>query len=114
MSDQDDKPRRTATCKYVRPTLRLGPSLPAVTAIPMSPGDDSIVSDCWVARAAFGAGDFRWMIFRAWLLDDAPTWFRSLYFRHGPTIGDWLVPRPGARAAVRSMMMGPIRRKLSI
>jgi len=32
---------------------------------------------CGIARAAFGEADIRWMIFRAWLVDDAPAWFTS-------------------------------------
>jgi len=85
-----------------------------VTAVPKSvsgtiSGDSSF---CWVARAAFGANDIRWMIFRAWLLDDAPSWFRQLYGRHGELIGAWLAGRVPARRVVRRLMMPAIRRKL--
>jgi hypothetical protein len=72
------------------------------------------LSLCWVARAAFGDADIRWMIFRAWLLEDAPAWFRSSYLRHGEAIGGWLADRPQARAVIRAAMMPAIRRKASI
>ncbi len=67
---------------------------------------------CWVARAAFGETDARWTIFRSWLLENAPRWFRRLYIRHGEAVGTWLTSRPGARRVVRMLMMPAIRRKL--
>ena len=95
---------------YEKPTLVKGPVLTGVTAATNSvsftqPG-------CWVARAAFGESDIRWQIFRAWLIDDAPAWFRSLYIRHGESVGTWLAGRDGARRVVRSLMMPAINRKL--
>ena len=36
---------------------------------------------CWVAREVYGKDDPRWLMFRAWLLGDAPAWFRGLYLR---------------------------------
>jgi hypothetical protein len=66
---------------------------------------------CWVARAAFGEHDIRWLIFRAWLFDDAPTWFRSLYLRYGKAVGSWLAGKHRLRGVVRTMMMPAVRRK---
>ena len=93
---------------YVRPTLVKGPILTGITAI----GKVSNVAPCWVARAAFGAADIRWMIFRTWLMDDAPAWFRQLYLRYGAVVGAWLIDRPRARGLVRTAMMPAVRRKL--
>lgn len=90
---------------YVRPSLVKGPVLAAVTAIPIS------MAPCWVARAAFGESDIRWMIFRAWLMDDAPAWLRSVYLRHGPAFGAWVARHPAIRTMVRAAMMPAIRRK---
>lgn len=73
-----------------------------------------ISGQCWVARAAFGEADIRWMIFRAWLLEDAPAWFRATYMRHGPAVGGWLVNHPHIRALVRAAMMPAVRRKASL
>jgi hypothetical protein len=99
---------------YAKPTLELGPLLSGVTAdtepVSVSLGGTPEVI-CWVARAAFGEGDFRWMIFRSWLLEDAPDWFRAAYVRHGAGIGRWLAPRDGARRLVRAVMMPAVRRK---
>ena len=38
---------------------------------------------CWVARAVYGEDNPRWMLFRVWLMANAPAWFRGLYLRHG-------------------------------
>jgi hypothetical protein len=104
-------PQVEARKPYVKPTLVKGPSLLKVTALQTVSGVAS-KPVCWVARAAFGEGDIRWIIFRAWLLDDAPHWFRSLYLRHGETIGTWLTGRTGARQVVRTLMMPAIIHKL--
>jgi hypothetical protein len=99
--------RRKSPKPYSKPTLAKGPLLSDVAAIPHSPPPP-----CWVARAAFGEGDIRWMIFRAWLLEDAPEWFRRLYLRHGERFGGWLRGRPVARALMRLPMMFVVRSKL--
>ena len=67
---------------------------------------------CWVARAAFGETDIRWMIFREWLYADAPAWFRKLYIRHGEAVGCWLEDHSRMKGAVRFLMMPAINRTL--
>jgi hypothetical protein len=97
---------------YQKPALIKGPLLTKITAAP--PVVVSGVAPCWVARAAFGESDFRWMIFRAWLMENAPAWFRSLYLRHGEAVGAWLAGKDRSRAVVRAMMMPAVRRKLRV
>jgi hypothetical protein len=107
---KDAKSQTVARNVYRKPTLVKAGALSALTA-----SDSSISAErqaCWVARAAFGEADIRWMIFRYWLLEDAPAWFRSLYLRYGEAIGAWLAGRDGTRAAVRALMMPAIKRKL--
>jgi hypothetical protein len=96
---------------YEKPTFTRGPVLAAVTAVIVSNQSKPV---CWVARAAFGEHDIRWMIFRAWLLEDAPAWFRAAYLRHGPVVAAKIEGRDRIRALVRTLMMGPIRRKLGL
>ena len=98
---------------YQKPTLAKAAVLSAVTAqTPNSSSSDSSSANCWVARAAFGEADIRWMIFRAWLVDDAPAWFRRLYIRHGEAIGNWLAGRESARLVVRALMAPAVNGKL--
>jgi len=101
---QSNQVRRT----YQQPILKKGPKLADVAAITGS----GAAPQCWVARAAFGHDDIRWQVFRAWLVDDAPMWFRKAYIRYGAQVGAWLEGRESARAAVRAAMMVAVRRKL--
>jgi hypothetical protein len=94
---------------YQKPIFVKAAVLSAVTAARVA---SSASDTCWVARAAFGEADIRWMIFRSWLVDDAPAWFRRLYIRHGESVGNWLAGRESARLLVRTLMMPAIRRKL--
>jgi hypothetical protein len=103
------KPLVSTPKVYQKPTLAKGPSLARVTAVPAVSGGGQL--GCWVARAAFGEHDIRWLIFRAWLFDDAPTWFRSLYLRYGKAVGSWLAGKHRLRGVVRTMMMPAVRRK---
>ena len=95
---------------YEKPTLNKGPVLTSVTASGGVKVSGVAPASCWVARAAFGESDLRWMIFREWLLVDGPAWFRNLYIRHGEAVGAWLKGYPIAQAAVRGLMMPAIRR----
>lgn len=66
---------------------------------------------CWVARAVYGAEDPRWRQFRAWLLADAPPWFRALYIRHGERFAGWLTGRTRITSAIRRWMDRRIARR---
>ncbi len=105
-------PKIAARKPYTKPTLVKGPVLTDVTAVKLPVVSGVVATPCWVARAAFGETDIRWLIFRAWLLEDAPVWFRQLYIRHGEKIGNWLEGRDAVRRMVRAMMMPAITRKL--
>jgi hypothetical protein len=59
---------------------------------------------CWVAREVYGSHDPRWLMFRSWLLADAPVWLRTAYARHGEAFADWLHDKPVAKHLVRLLM----------
>jgi hypothetical protein len=109
-----DRLRAAKPRPYLKPDLVKGPVLTKVTAMPaaVSGGVSTDNSECWVARAAFGETDIRWMIFRSWLLDDAPLWFRRLYIRNGEAVGGWLAGREIERRIVRALMMKAVNGKL--
>jgi hypothetical protein len=112
MLDKSDRAKSAVAAPkpYRKPTLIRGPVLANVTAA--SQAVSGGLKPCWVARAAFGETDIRWMIFRAWLLDDAPLWFRRLYIRYGESVGAWVAVRASARRVVRALMMPAVNRKL--
>lgn len=41
------------------------------------------VAMCWVARAVYGAENPTWLVFRDWMVTEAPAWLRGLYLKHG-------------------------------
>jgi len=100
-------PQTTARKACQKPTLAKAAMLSAVAAAPTLSK-----SFCWVARMAFGEADIRGMIFRSWLLEDAPVWFRRFYARYGELVGSWLAGQESARVAVRALMMPAVNRKL--
>mgnify|MGYP003605671427 CR=1 FL=1 len=59
---------------------------------------------CWVARAVYGEANPDWMVFRDWLLNEAPAWFRSLYLRHGEWLARRIQPHRRIKAVLRAAM----------
>ena len=66
---------------------------------------------CWVARECFGEDDPQWLLFRQWMLEDAPVWFRNLYGKYGPYVAKWLADKPVIKGLVRWWMKGRIESK---
>jgi hypothetical protein len=108
MSVKKTTKKQESPKRYAKPVVKKGPVLSHVATKIVS-GE---AAPCWIARAAFGADDFRWMIFRAWLLDDAPAWFRGLYIRFGERLGALIEGRETTRKLVRRAMDPVIRRKI--
>jgi len=59
---------------------------------------------CWVAREVYGADDPRWLVFRHWLLTEAPVWLRDVYARHGEAFAAWIHDKPAVKSGVRFLM----------
>ncbi len=59
---------------------------------------------CWVARAVYGEDNPKWLIFRGWLLDEAPEWFRSIYIKHGEAFAEFIKDKPMLRAVIQKGM----------
>jgi hypothetical protein len=76
----------------------------AAGGVPGAAGGGGIGGICWVAREVYGDRDPRWLLFRGWLLTDAPDWLRRLYISEGRSFAAWLHDKPAAKAAVRWLM----------
>lgn len=63
---------------------------------------------CWVAREVYGVSNPRWLLFRQWLLADAPTWLREAYATHGQAVAAWVQDKPTVKATLRLLMDGVI------
>ena len=59
---------------------------------------------CWVAREVYGVENPQWLLFRAWLLTEAPAWLREAYLAHGEEFAAWIHDKPVMKALVKSLM----------
>lgn len=59
---------------------------------------------CWVAREVYGDTNPKWLVFRHWLLTQAPGWLRSTYVTHGERFAAWIHDKPVVKATVRALM----------
>ncbi|MFM8706402.1 MAG: polysaccharide biosynthesis/export family protein [Planctomycetia bacterium] len=59
---------------------------------------------CWVAREVYGAENPKWLLFRAWLLTEAPSWLRDLYGAHGEAFAAWIHDKPLVKAGLKMLM----------
>ena len=63
---------------------------------------------CWVAREVYGAENPRWLLFRAWLMTQAPSWLRETYLAHGEEFAAWIHDKPVLKAGIRMLMEAAI------
>lgn len=63
----------------------------------------SYAKSCWVARAAWGENNPRWVEFRESMFAYAPEWFVRFYLTHGPAIAKH-INTPIRRAITRSIL----------
>jgi len=68
---------------------------------------------CWVALEVYGAKDMRWFVFRDWLHNDAPKWFKKLYEKHGENFAKYIKDKPALKWVIRQMMDVVVNKKLS-
>ena len=59
---------------------------------------------CWVAREVYGETNPSWMLFREWLIDDSPSWFRNLYIKYGERFAQWISDKPRIKSIIRKWM----------
>lgn len=62
------------------------------------------LAGCWVAREVYGVEDVRWLIFREWMLNESPKWFRHLYLTHGEKFALWIANKPVLKSMIRGLM----------
>lgn len=59
---------------------------------------------CWVAREVFGANNPKWLLFREWILNEAPAWFRNLYIKFGERFARFIHNKPVLKWIIREWM----------
>lgn len=68
---------------------------------------------CWVAREVYGNDNPQWLLFRAWLTEDAPRWFHDLYVRFGERFARWVSDKPKLKSVIKKFMDKAINQKFN-
>lgn len=59
---------------------------------------------CWAAREIYGLENPKWLVFRKWLLNEAPSWLRELYMDYGAYFANWIRNKPRVKRVVKYFM----------
>ena len=59
---------------------------------------------CWVARAVYGDANPTWLVFRDWMLNDAPEWLFKLYLKHGESFAEKVSKDAALKRRVKKRM----------
>lgn len=59
---------------------------------------------CWVAREVYGKESGEWLVFRHWLFNEAPDWFRDLYLEEGERFAGFISDKPFLKSVVKMGM----------
>ena len=65
---------------------------------------------CWVAREVYGQNNPMWLLFRGWLLDKAPSWFRKIYIKHGERFAEFISNKPFVKSFIRKWMTSIVKK----
>jgi hypothetical protein len=64
----------------------------------------TIAAACWVAREVYGKESGEWLVFRRWVLNEAPDWFRELYLEEGERFAAFISDKPVLKSIVKMGM----------
>jgi len=59
---------------------------------------------CWVAREVYGEENPAWLLFRDWMLNDAPKWLLAMYIAFGEQFAKFISNKPRLKAIIRKWM----------
>lgn len=64
---------------------------------------------CWVARECLGTESSDWRLFRDWMFNRAPKWFKWLYMTFGENFAYWIHSKPRLKKLIKTWMLKVIR-----
>ena len=91
----------------------IGGALGGLGAAAGGAGGIAKIWSCWVAREVYGNDNPKWLLFREWLLADAPKWFHNLYMKHGPAFAEFIKSKPTLKRFIRKWMDARIESKFA-
>jgi len=59
---------------------------------------------CWVAREIYGVDNPTWLIFRYWMMNESPTWFKNLYLKYGERFAKLIHDKPVIKFVIKQWM----------
>ena len=69
----------------------------------------AMIMSCWVAREVYGIENPKWIEFREWMLNDAPSWLRNLYLKYGERTAKFISNKPRVKSIIRKWMNTKIK-----
>jgi hypothetical protein len=63
-----------------------------------------VLFGCWVAREVYGDNTAEFLLFRAWLHEEAPKWLRDLYMEEGERFAKFISDKPMLKFIVKKAM----------
>ena len=94
---------------YSADQQRTGAIVGGLTSMVGSLGS-SAIKYCWVAREVYGEDNPMWLLFRDWLDQEAPSWFRAIYLKFGERFAKFIRNKPRLKKTIRNWMTSKIRR----
>lgn len=64
---------------------------------------------CWVAREVYGNNNPEWMIFREWMVEEAPSWLLQIYIKYGEKIAKFIRNKPVLKRLIKLWMDSKIK-----
>lgn len=72
------------------------------------------IGACWVAREVYGENNPKWKLFRNWLLNLAPAWFRLIYLNYGERFATYISNKPKLKKWIRGWMDKRIKKLMEV
>ena len=74
------------------------------------PGMEMFGGTCWVAREVYGNENPMWLLFREWMLNESPSWFRNSYIKYGERFAAFISNKPFVKKLIRKWMTSIVRK----
>jgi hypothetical protein len=73
-----------------------------------------VLKGCWVAREVYGTETGEWFVFRQWMENESPRWFKSLYYQDGERFAKFISNKPFLKSIVKSAMDIVVKPRLNL
>ena len=82
----------------------IGGGLSAIGSVVGAKMGAAALAACWVAREVYGKESAEWLVFRHWVLNEAPDWFSDLYIEEGERFAEFISDKPFLKSVVKMGM----------